>query len=178
MQKSVSAWIGRPPRSAEHADAAAAERAGEAEFAHAFGQRHHGGERHRGRAADEDVHAERLAGGERRRVVDADRAVDLVVQADLAVRLVLVAGKLHAVHAEVRAPQARLADVFGVDLRQRDERAAVVGPADLLRQLRDRGAIGGDRRRARRIFGNMQAARAGRAGEPPRVAGARPWDRA
>ena len=42
---------------------------------------------------------------DRRRVVHADAAVDLVVQADLAVRLVLVARELDAVHAEVRLRQ-------------------------------------------------------------------------
>ena len=95
------------PRPAEHADAAAAERAGEGQFAHSFGQRHHGGEHHRRRAADEDVDAKRLAGANRRRMMHADPAVNLVVQADFAVRLVLAAGELHAVHAEVRAPPAR-----------------------------------------------------------------------
>ena len=130
--------------SAKHADAAAAERAGEAQLAHSFGQRHHGREHHRRRTADEDVHAKRFAGRERRGVMHADRAVNLVVEADLAVWLVAVAGELHAVHAEIRTPQARLADVFGVDLRQRDECPAVVGPADLLRQLRDGGAVGRD----------------------------------
>ena len=39
MQKSVSAWMGRPSAAAEHADAAAAECAGECEFGHSFGQR-------------------------------------------------------------------------------------------------------------------------------------------
>ena len=129
---------------AEHADAAAAECAGECQLAHSFGQRQHGGEHHGGRAADEDVHAERLAGAEGGGVVDADRAVDLVVEADFAVGLVLAAGELDAVHAEVRVSPAGLRDIFGVDLRQRDERAAVVGPAYLLRQLRDCGFVGGD----------------------------------
>ena len=77
-------------------------------------------------------------------MVDADRAVDLVVQADFAVGLVLAAGELDAVHAEVRVSPAGLRDVFGVDLRQRDERAAVVGPTHLLRQLRDCGFVGRD----------------------------------
>ena len=95
-------------RAAEHADAAAAERAGERQLAHPFGQRHHGGEHHRGRAADEDVHAKRLAGANRGRVMHADRAVNLIVQADFAIGLVLAAGKLHAVHAQVRVPPAGL----------------------------------------------------------------------
>ena len=96
-------------RAAQHANAPAAERAGERQLAHPFGQRHHGGEHHRRRAADEDVHAKRLAGANRRRVMHADRAMDLIVQADFAIRLVLAAGKLHAVHAEVRVPPAGLA---------------------------------------------------------------------
>ena len=137
MQKSVSAWIGRPVVAAKHADAAAAERAGERQLAHSFGQRQHGGEHHGGRTADEDVYAKRFAGADGGGVVDADRALDLIVQADFAVGLVLAAGELDAVHAEVGVPPAGLRDVFGVNLRQRDERAAVVRPAYLLRQLRD-----------------------------------------
>ena len=43
-----------------HRHAAAAQHAGEGQFADAFGQRHHGGQGHRRRAADEDVHPERL----------------------------------------------------------------------------------------------------------------------
>ena len=62
-------------------------------------------------------------------MVDADRAVDLIVEADFAVGLVLAAGELDAVHAEVGVSPAGLRDIFGVDLRERDERAAVVGPA-------------------------------------------------
>ena len=127
---------------AKHPDAAAAECAGERELAHSFRQRHHGGEHHRGRAADEDIHAKRLAGAEGGGVMDADRAVDLIVEADFAVGLVLAARQLDAVHAEVRVSPAGLRDIFGVDLRQRDERAAVVGPAYLLRQLRDGGFVG------------------------------------
>ena len=47
----------------------------------------------RRRPADEDVDAERHAAPQRRRVMDADAAVNLVVQADLAVALVLVAAQ-------------------------------------------------------------------------------------
>ena len=59
-------------------------------------------------------------------MVDADPAVDLVVQADLAVRLVLVPRELDPVHPQVRLRQAGPVGVLGVDLRQRDERPAVV----------------------------------------------------
>ena len=70
-----------------------------------FGQRHDGGQRQRRRAADEDVDAQRLAAPDRRRVMHADAAMNLVVQPDLAVRPILAAGKLHAIHAEVRPPK-------------------------------------------------------------------------
>ena len=83
------------------------ERPGERQLGQALGQRHHGGDGHGGRAADEDVDPQRLAATDRRRVVDADPAVDLVVQPDLAVRLVLVAGELDPVHPQVGAGQAR-----------------------------------------------------------------------
>ena len=127
---------------ADHRDAMAGQRTGKRQLGHAFRQRHHGGQHHRRRSADEDVHAERFALAQGRRVVDADRAVHLVVQADFPVGLVAAAGQLNAVHAEVRLHQPRLLDVFRVDLRQRDERPAVVGPRFQLRQLADRRLVG------------------------------------
>ena len=42
-----------------------------------------------------------------RGMMGGDAAVNLVVQPDLAVRLVLPAGKLHAIHAQVACGQAR-----------------------------------------------------------------------
>ena len=74
-------------------------------------------------------------------VVHADAAMDLVVQPDLAILLVRAAGKLHAVHAQVRGLGPRPTRVLGVDLRQRDEGAAVVGPAAQLRQLARRDLV-------------------------------------
>ena len=56
-------------------------------------------------------------------------AMNLVVQPHLAIPLVLPAGKLHAIHAQVALREAGLVGVFGVNLRQRDVGAAVVGPA-------------------------------------------------
>ena len=92
---------------ADHRHAAAAQHAGQGQLAHAFGQRHHRGDGHGRRPAHEDVHPQRLAAAEGGGVVGGDAAVDLVVQPDLAVRLVLPAGKLHAVHAQVAPGQAR-----------------------------------------------------------------------
>ena len=73
--------MGSSPFPPVHGDAAAAEGAGEGQLAEAFGQRHHGGQGHGGRAADEDVHAERLLQFQGGGVVDADAAMDLVVHA-------------------------------------------------------------------------------------------------
>ncbi len=119
----------------DHSHAAAAEGAGKTQLAHAFGQRHDRRHRHRRRAAHEHIHAERLAGPHRRGVVHADRTMDLIMESNFAVRRVLVPGQLNAVHAEIRAPQARLADILGVDDRQRDEWPAVSRPTHQLRQL-------------------------------------------
>ena len=69
----------------------------------------------------------------------ADAAMDLIVHADFDVGLILAAGKLDAVHAEVGVSPAGMVGVFGVDQRQRDEGAGVVGPAFELRELVDRG---------------------------------------
>ena len=99
----------------------------------------------RGRAADEDVDPQRLTPADRRRVVHADPAVDLVMQPDLAVGLILVARELDPVHPQVRPAQARAVRVLGVDLRQGDKRPAVHRPALDLRQLIDRDPVGQDR---------------------------------
>ena len=60
--------------------------------------------------------------------MDADTAVNLVMQADLFVGLVFSTGKLNAIHAQVGSLQAGLVGVLGVDLRQRDKCSAVVWP--------------------------------------------------
>ncbi len=143
MQKSASAWIGSSPLAARHRDAAAAQNASEGQLAHAFGQRHHRGHSHRGRPADEDVHAQRLLQFQRGRMMHADAAMDLVVHARLAFRRVAIAAKLHAVHAQVRAQhRAGVVRIFSIDLRQRDVSAAVVGPRFQLRKLVERGRAG------------------------------------
>ena len=106
MTKSASAGIGRPPSGATIATRRPPSAPANASSGKPFGQRHDRGDRQGGRAADEDVHPQRLAPTDRRRVVHADAAVDLVVQPDLAVRLVLVAGELDPVHPQVRPRQA------------------------------------------------------------------------
>ena len=60
---------------------------------------------------------------------------------------------------ECRQPGSR--DVFGVHLRQRDERPAVVRPAHLLRQLRDRRLVRRDIARGRTNLGSIASAPSG-----------------
>src|SRR5262245_23192290 len=117
----------------DESHAPAAERAGERKFRQPLGQGHDGGERQGRGTADEDVYAKPHAASQGGRMVYADAAMNLVVQADFTIRLILVAGKLHAVHAEIGMPPAGLVHVFGVDLRQGDEWSAIVWPADELR---------------------------------------------
>ena len=124
---------------ADHRHPPPAQHAGEAEFAHALGQGHHGGHGHGRRPAHEDVYSQFFVASQRGRVMGGDAAMNLIVQAHLAVRLILPAGKLHAIHAQVAAVEARRVGVFGIDLRQGDVRPAVVGPRFQLRQLVDRG---------------------------------------
>ena len=81
----------------------------------------------------------------RRRVMHADAAMDLIVQPDLPIGRVLAARNLHAVHAQVGIQQARLVGMLGVNFRQRDERPAVARPTDNLRELVDRGLMPKDR---------------------------------
>ena len=129
----------------DHGDAPAAQGAGERQLGQPLGQRHDRGDRQGGRAADEHVDPQRFTPADRRRMVHADPAMDLVVQPDLAVGLVLVARELDPVHPQVRSSQAGPVGVLGVDLRQRDERPAVHRPALDLRQLVDRDSVGQDR---------------------------------
>ena len=70
-----------------------------------------------------------LAAADGRRMVRPDAAVDLIVDPHLAVRLVLPAGNLHAIHAQVGRGEAGLVGILGIDLGQRNVGAAVVGPA-------------------------------------------------
>ena len=91
----------------DHGDPPPAQGPGEGELGQPFGQRHHGGDGQGRGAADEDVDPERLAPPDRRGMMHADPAVDLVVQADLPVRLVSVARELDAVHPEVRPAPGR-----------------------------------------------------------------------
>ena len=75
------------------------------------------------------------------RVMQSDRAVNLVVQADFLVLQVISSRQLDAVHPQVRAGKAGAIGVFGVDFRQRDKRPAVAGPARHLRQMVDRRRV-------------------------------------
>ena len=63
-----------------------------------------------------------------RSMMDRNAAMNLVVQSDFAVAFVLAAGKLHAIHAKIASGEPRLVGVFGIDLRQGDVGAAIVGP--------------------------------------------------
>jgi hypothetical protein len=133
----------------DHRDPTAAERPGERQFRQSLRQGHHGGDGHRGRATDEDVHPQRLAATDRRRMMHADPAVDLIVQPDLASRLVGVAGELDPVHPQVRAAQAGPVGILGIDLGQGDERSAVHRPALDPGQFADAGPVRQDRPRPR-----------------------------
>ena len=92
----------------------AGQHARECQLGESLWQGHHGRDGKRRRAAHEDRHPERFVAFERRGMMQADAAVQLIVEADLAVSLVVVARELHAVHAEVR-------------LHERPPRACVVG---------------------------------------------------
>ena len=78
-------------------------------------------------------------------MVHADAAVNLVVEPDFAIRHVLLAGELHAVHAQVRLSQAGPVGVFGINQWQGHEGPAVIGPALDLRELVECGLVGEDR---------------------------------
>src|SRR4051812_36465015 len=126
-------------------NALAGKGSGKRQLAHAFRKRHHGRECHRWMPANEDIHPQRLASAGGSRVMNADAAMNLIMQADFAIGHVRAARKLQTVHAEIRVRYARLAYVLGVALWQRDKCAGVVGPTLELRELADRRLVFEDR---------------------------------
>src|SRR6185312_8292704 len=95
----------------------------------------------------------RLAAADRRRVMNADSAVDLIMQPDLAIQLVLVPRELDTVHPEIRVRQAWPVGVLGINLWQRDERPAIIRPrldqgqtVDVRRMIEDRSSRYGSRK--------------------------------
>ena len=101
-----------------------------------------GSARHRlgARGSDRRFHAAPDGG----RVMDPNPPMNLIVESDLLVEEVLVARELHPVHPQIRLRQARPVGIFGVDLRQGDERAAVPGPGLERRQSLDGRLMGED----------------------------------
>jgi hypothetical protein len=157
------------PLGADHPQRSATQCSGEDQLGEAFRERHDRRHRQRRRSAHEHVDAERHPLANRRRVMHADAAVDLVVQADFAERVVTVSRKLHAVHAEVGLAEAGAVGVFRVDLRQRHERAAVHRPAFELRQFVEAAFSAGDRSGS--DFANPQIEQRERhVSIPPRIA--------
>ncbi len=135
----------RPIAAADHRQPMTGQHARECQFGETLRQGHHGRDGQRRRAAHEDRHLQRFVPLERRGMMQADAAVQLIVEPDLAIGFVVVACELHAVHAEVRLherpPRASVAGVFCVDGRQRDERPAVSWPACHLREARERNLM-------------------------------------
>ena len=134
-----------------HLCAPAAEQSGKAQFRKSFGQGHDRSHGEAGRPAHINMHGQGFAHFERAGVVRPYAPVNLVVQPHL-VRRVLVAAKLHPVHAEVGGVRAGLGGVFAVHQRQGNEGAAVHGPADKLGQVGQFALAFQHRGRCRRLF--------------------------
>ncbi len=67
-------------------------------------------------AADEDVNSEGFAAADRFRVMDADAAMNLIMQSDLSILFVAIAAELHAIHAQVRFFPAGPGRIFRIHL--------------------------------------------------------------
>ena len=93
-----------------------------------------------GRSADEHAHLERAAFFDCLLVVARDVPLYLVVQPAFVCRIV-VAGDLHAVHAQVRLQYACMLAWARCYLRERHEGAAVFGPAYDLREVGQRAFL-------------------------------------
>ncbi len=91
----------------------------------------------RRRPAYENTYLHRLALAVPLALMDANAAMELVMQAHFPVRLIGIPRKLDAVHAHVGLHNAGRIRVFGINLRQRDEGAAVYRPVLDLRNVTD-----------------------------------------
>src|SRR3569833_1328845 len=91
----------------------------------------------RGWSADEDTYLQGQPFSIGFGLMNADAAMDLVMQADLLVLYIIVPGKLDTVHTQVGIHNAGLIDILRINLRHSDERAAVQGPVHYLRQVAD-----------------------------------------
>ena len=133
---------GRPVCAGNHRNAMAGEHTGKCQLGKALGQRHHCRDGKRRCATHKNRHLEPLSACHRRRMVHADAAVELVVQANLMIALVFVATQLHAVHAEIGVLRAGVVGIFGVNDWQRDEGATVVRPTGHLWQTGEGNFVG------------------------------------
>ena len=95
-----------------HSHSPSAQCPGKSQFTHSFRQRHHRCQRHRGRTTNKDVDSKWFTAPDCRRVMNADAAVNLVVQADLLIAFVLATRKLHAVHPQIGMCPAGSIGVF------------------------------------------------------------------
>ena len=89
ITKSASAGMGRQPSGATMATPRPPSAPAKASSGRPSGKRHHGGQGQGRGASHEDVHPQRLAAADRRRMMDADPPVDLVMEADFPVQHVL-----------------------------------------------------------------------------------------
>ena len=122
-------------------EAAAGQPSSESDFGQTFGKGHNRGERMGRRPADKNADPKGLALCNGICMVDADVPPDLVMQPNLSVGFVLVARELDAVHPQVGFEDTGIHRIFGVDLGEQDEGAAVVLPALDLRESGDRGCM-------------------------------------
>ena len=114
---------------------------GEGQFRKPFRQRHDRGQGQGGRPADGDANWKRLAAPNRGGVMDTDAAMDLIMEPDLAILHIVVAGELDPIHSQVDRCRAGPVGILGINLGQCDERSAVERPALDLRKTADRGLL-------------------------------------
>ena len=122
------------------AEAPPAEHSGEGKLREVLGHGHHRGDGMCRGPAQENAHLEGAAFLDGLPVVPRDVAVNLVVYSAF-VRCKFVPRNLHAVHAEVCGEYLRVATRECRYLREREERPAVFGPADDLREVGERAFL-------------------------------------
>jgi hypothetical protein len=82
-----------------------------------------------------DIYTEWDGLSNRRRMMNANSPMNLIMETDLLIGHVFSSGDLNAVHAQIRVPPSRAIRVFRVDFWKRDESSAVFRPTLEVRQL-------------------------------------------
>ena len=112
----------------DKANGMTAQGTGKGQLRQALGQGHNRRKNQRGWPANHHIDAKRNAAFDGPGMVNANAAMDLIVQANLPVGLILIAGQLDTIHAQVGTTPAGFGCILAVNQGEGDEGTAIARP--------------------------------------------------